>query len=113
MPNNEHIQCFVMGGYNTAVQTVTGQWYAFGRNDYGQLGLSRGWPCVRGDTFFFLLFCVFQFFRTFPEASLINFTPESRSKYLFFLLVAHQSSQHANLAWCTTVLGLTPNRGWG
>eukprot|EP00667_Euglena_gracilis_P008182 EG_transcript_8275 len=41
LPNNEHIQCFVMGGYNTAVQTVTGQWYAFGRNDYGQLGLGH------------------------------------------------------------------------
>eukprot|EP00667_Euglena_gracilis_P000775 EG_transcript_775 len=41
LPNNEQIQCVVMGGYHSAVQTVTGQWYSFGRNDQGQLGLGH------------------------------------------------------------------------
>lgn len=43
LPNNEQIQCIVMGGFSTAVRTVTGQWYSFGRNDMAQLGLARVW----------------------------------------------------------------------
>eukprot|EP00667_Euglena_gracilis_P000530 EG_transcript_529 len=31
-----------MGGFSTAVRTVTGQWYSFGRNDMAQLGLGHG-----------------------------------------------------------------------
>eukprot|EP00667_Euglena_gracilis_P000168 EG_transcript_168 len=42
LPHNEAIHCVALGGSHSAVQTATGQWYSFGRNDLAQLGLNHG-----------------------------------------------------------------------